>query len=226
MKSSEPLIINKTSILQYDKQINCFTLYVPIEKKSINIPNRNKCGIDPGVRTFLTCYADKEILEIGHNCHIRYKKYYDKIDKIRELNSKNHLSSKNFKKAINRRFDKIYNLTKDLHFKSSKYLCHKFDEIIIGKISTSKIVSKNNDLNKKSKRAMLSLSHFKFREILEYQCFKYNCKLKIVNEAYTSKTCHNCKQINNIGKSKTFECSKCKLKCDRDINASINIFNK
>ncbi len=73
---------------------------------------------------------------------------------------------------------------------------------------------------------MLSLSHYAFRQILEYQCIKYNCKLNIVNEAYTTKMCSQCKTINDVGKSKIFNCINCKFNCDRDINASINIYNK
>lgn len=40
--------INKTSILQYDKHLNTFKLYVPVDDTSFNINNRTKkCGIDP-----------------------------------------------------------------------------------------------------------------------------------------------------------------------------------
>ena len=73
---------------------------------------------------------------------------------------------------------------------------------------------------------MLSLSHFKFREILQYQCNKYNTQLNIVDESYTTKTCSNCNELNNIGSSKKYECKNCNFKCDRDINASLNIFLK
>ena len=75
---------------------------------------------------------------------------------------------------------------------------------------------------------MLSLSHYSFRERLEYQCKKYGCNLKVVDEAYTSKTCSECGIQTDVGKSKVFNCSnpKCKFICDRDINASINIYKK
>lgn len=226
MKSSEPINVNKTSILQYDKHLNKFNLFIPIEKESSNISDRTKCGIDPGVRTFLTCYSEKEILEIGENANEKYKINYKKIDKTRELFEKNEINKKKFTKSINHNFDKIKNLTKDLHFKVSNTLCKKFNTITIGKISTSNIVLNTNNLNKVSKRCMLSLSHYKFREILKYQCNKFNTKLNIVDEAYTTKTCSNCNEINDIGSSKKYDCKKCDFTCDRDINASINIFKK
>lgn len=226
LESSEEIGVNKTSILQYDKHLNKFILYIPIEKETKNVSNRTKCGIDPGIRTFLTCYSEKEVLEIGENSYKKYKKYYKRIDKIRELYSKNKIKYKSFNKSINRNFDKIKNITKDLHFKCSKYLCERFDTILLGKISTKDIVSKKNNLNKISKRSMLSLCHYRFREILEYQCNKYNTELKVIDEAYTTKSCSNCKKINNVGKEKVFNCKYCNFTCDRDVNASINIFNK
>lgn len=226
IRSSEELKVSKTSVLQYDKYLNKFLLYVPYERESINIENRIKCGIDPGIRTFLTCYSEKEILEIGDNDYKKYNKYQNKIDKIRELFSNNMKNKKSFKKGMNHYYDKIKNMTKDLHFKCSKYLCERFNTILIGKISTKDIVSNKNNLDKRTKRSMLSLCHFRFREILEYQCKKYNTELHIVDESYTTKTCHNCDEINEVGRSKVYECKGCGMKCGRDINASINIYRK
>ena len=117
-------------------------------------------------------------------------------------------------------------MTKDLHFKVSNTLCKKFNIITIGKISTSSVVLNTNNLNKISKRCMLSLSHFKFREILQHQCIKFNTQLNVVDESYTTKMCSKCSTLNNIGSSKKYECKSCNFKCDRDINASINIFKK
>ena len=231
MESSEPLnTIKKTSTLQYDKHLNRFTLYIPEEKECIKFSNNNdKCGIDPGVRTFLTCYSNKKIIEIGNNCYKKYKPIYKKIDKIRTLYSKKCISKKKFTKALNHYHDKIKNLTKDLHYKSARFLCQNFDNISIGKISTRNIVSKKkNKLNKISKRAMLSLSHYKFREeVLKHYCNKSNNIMNEIDESYTSKTCHSCFNINKKkNETKVFKCEKCNLICDRDINASINIYYK
>ena len=51
-------------------------------------------------------------------------------------------------------------------------------------------------------------------------------KVLTVDEFRTSKTCCNCKNIKKELKAeKTYECKKCKLVIDRDINASINIYD-
>ena len=47
-----------------------------------------------------------------------------------------------------------------------------------------------------------------------------------IDEYMTSKTCHNCKNIkNDLGSNKIYNCMNCNIKIDRDINASINIYN-
>ena len=47
-----------------------------------------------------------------------------------------------------------------------------------------------------------------------------------MTEYLTSKTCCHCGNINdNLGMSKVYECIKCPLRIDRDMNASINIYN-
>ena len=53
---------------------------------------------------------------------------------------------------------------------------------------------------------------------------KFGSKIKEISEYMTSKTCCKCGNINKkLGGNKIYDCSKCKLNIDRDINASINI---
>jgi transposase len=48
----------------------------------------------------------------------------------------------------------------------------------------------------------------------------------ICTEEYTSKTCGRCGELNNVGKSEIYRCSKCLLVIDRDINGARNILIK
>jgi len=128
---------------------------------------------------------------------------------------------------------KLKNAIKDLHYKSSKYLCKNYSEINLEGISTQKIISdtykngnkKKKPLNKKAKRILVTLSHYKFRMILDHQTKKYGIKLNIINPYQTTVECSKCGQINEVGTSEVYVCEnkKCKLNCGRDINAAINI---
>jgi transposase len=56
---------------------------------------------------------------------------------------------------------------------------------------------------------------------------KYKSNIKDINEYMTSKTCYNCQNVDNeLGSKKIYKCCKCCIEIDRDINASINIYNK
>jgi len=249
--------INKTFTLQYDKYYNKYFLFIPIEIKKVdnnleyyidkskinldkkvsikkvknNISNRiktdNKCGIDGGIRTFLTVYSPNETYEIGNDLKSTLKSYYKKIDKITSLKDTNVINEKKYKKGITKIHEKISNKINDLHWKASNFLCKKFNTICIGKLSTRSIVNnEKSNINELTKRLLYSLSHYKFRMILKMQCEKYNCNYKEINEYETSKRCHICKKINNVGSSKIYNCEYCNIRLDRDINASINIYNK
>lgn len=72
---------------------------------------------------------------------------------------------------------------------------------------------------------MLTWSHYSFRKILENKSKQYPwCKVFVVNEAFTSKTCGCCGFIHaKLGSSKTFKCPRCKIEMDRDVNGARNI---
>ena len=216
IKTSKSIIgIKSTSRLSYNKLTNEFYLYVP-EKISQNKLCNNKkiISIDPGVRTFLTGYTnDKHVLEIGSNVYKKIKRCHKKIKKIN--NSK--------KSAKTER--KIQNLVDDLHWKSIKYLCKNYKTVVLGEICTQSIMKGN--LHKMTKKVLQSLSHYKFRQRLTYKSNIYGTTFNSVREDYTSKTCGKCGNIDNkLGSKKIYDCRKCGVKMDRDVNASRNILLK
>jgi len=82
-------------------------------------------------------------------------------------------------------------------------------------------------IGSKSTRAMLTWSHYRFRERLAFKCRQQGAKLVIVDEAWTSKTCSACGIINHdLGKAKVFHCDHCSSTFDRDVNGAKNIFLK
>lgn len=60
------------------------------------------------------------------------------------------------------------------------------------------------------------------RNFLEYKARLAGVPLVVIRPAYTSQTCHRCKHIGHRN-GKRFECPKCGMILDADINAAINI---
>ena len=71
----------------------------------------------------------------------------------------------------------------------------------------------------------MTLAHYKFQQRLKDKSREFPlCRVEIVSEAFTSKTCGRCGKINEtLGGKAVFECANCQLKLDRDIHAARNI---
>lgn len=130
-------------------------------------------------------------------------------------------------KSLKKQRKKLSNYIEDLHNKVAKFLVMQYNEINIGKVNVKNMVANRNVnyLPKICKKRLLALSHFKFRMKLVALGKKWNCKINEVSEYKTSMTCSQCHNCQTIGTNKKFSCEKCKVNLDRDVNASINIYN-
>jgi len=139
---------------------------------------------------------------------------------------KDKLNKSKLKKGLNKYHLKLKNLIRDMHYKVSYDLVHRFNRIFIGKFSTKGILSKNNmTISKATKRMIGVLSPYQFRQILKYMGHKYGCQVIEVDEYMTTKTCSNCGKINDIGGSKVYKC-ECGMTADRDENSAKDIMKK
>ena len=250
MSASEDLIgIDKTVTLQYNSDTSKYILLVPIETSPKRImKEKSSCGIDLGVRSFVTGYSNEGVISMCNDSKNNQKlqNYHQKIDKINELLQKEdtvqvitttqkegeeqveHLKIKvlnrgKLLKGLRKYNKKKTDLVKDMHYKVSHILVNKYDEIYIGKLSTKSILSRNNkSLTKENKRMIGVLSPHMFRQRLKYMGHKYGCKVTEVSEYKTTKTCSKCGNEKDLGKMKIYEC-KCGMIADRDENAAKNI---
>ena len=130
MKTKESIIgINKNCTIRYDKYTFSYTLLVPIVLEPKNFNSRIKiCGIDPGIRTFLTVYSKDDCFNICESPKLN--KYFEKIDRLNGKLNKNYdprinceyikkyhtkfitpesKQTRKYKKAIGKVYDKIHN---------------------------------------------------------------------------------------------------------------------
>jgi transposase len=228
IKSSLPLnTIKQNSILQYDSYKNTYCIITPTNiNKTVLVNQYRKCGIDIGVRTYLTVFSKSETYEIGTNTYSTIDRIHERLDKIRTSYDKKIINKKQFSNLYIKYSDKLKNKISDMQNKTSNFLLSNFKTINIEKISIKHMVSNlTGNLREKTKRRLLTLSHYKLKMKLKQMAVKFDTKINEVSAYLTSKNCHNCLHTNvDLGNLKIFVCSKCKLVIDRDINAAINIY--
>ena len=217
---------HKNLEINYDsrivKQNNEYWLIIPI---SVTIQEKtapiNYCGVDPGVRTFMTTFGNHGCTEYDFN----YRKIQNMDDKIRRLKygalGKRNRVPKNKIIKCERRKENIIN---ELHWKTINHLLKTHDFIFYGDIKSHGIVKhgKNHTLNTR----MNNLKFYKFKQRLLFKATEKNKQVYFVNESYTSQTCCICGSNNKPGNSKIYSCATCNKKIGRDVNAAKNILMK
>ena len=222
--------------LIYDKYTNKYYIHVPQYVESKQQPeddDRNEiASMDPGEKTFQTVYGLDHVIFIGQKTSKVIWNRLEKIDTKKKKNkkktkTKSRKRNRNYKKAIDRHHRKIDHYVDELHNKTTIYLCRNYKRVMVTDFSSKKVNSKSGNLNKKSKRILGKLSHYRFRGKLQNKCEEYGTQYLEVNEAYTSKTCCKCGTIKkDLAGKRIYECDQCGFKCDRDVHGSINIFLK
>lgn len=81
-------------------------------------------------------------------------------------------------------------------------LFKNYDIINIGKVSIKSMISNlKGNIKEKTKRRLIGLKHYKFREYLLLNASRYDVKVNLVLEYLTSQKCFRCFGINKVGSS-------------------------
>lgn len=180
----------------------------------------NEIAFDPGIRTFLTGLSNDHIIEIGTTMAKMIERRLKAIDNI---NNNKNISIAKKKKIVQRRRNNIKNKIDDYHWKTIKYITSNYRYVSIGNFSTKEMVE--NDIHKMIKRIGQLFRFYVFHQRLQYKCFLNGIKYYKSDEYCTSKTCSNCGYFKkDLGSNKIYNCNRCGMKLDRDINASKNIY--
>ncbi len=202
-------------------------LLLLVEQESSPILSKKEIiSLDPGIRTFQTCYDPSgNILEFGKNDSDKIKEIYSKIDHLTSIKSNsNSKTRKSISKRILKLYDSIKGIVKNLHNQTASFLTKNYDKILLPSFDTSQML-RSKKLHRSVKRLMGSLSFFEFKEKMKQLCSSRGVSLFIVGEEYTSKLCGSCGSLNDVGSSKIYSCG-CGLRIDRDINGARNILLK
>jgi len=185
----------------------------------LKVPKQIQCpkpiqavGIDLGLKTTATLSSGE-----GFSTR-RLKELEHKLASAQRANKK-RLAKSIHKKIANRRKD-------DLH-KFTHKLASKTQLIVVGDVS-SQWMTKT-----RMAKSAADNSWGVLKRMLEYKANRHDSVFKIVNEAYTTKTCSTCGWLDSsnqifkkgpVGLSvRNWKCPSCGSDHDRDHNAAINI---
>jgi putative transposase len=220
----------------------CITLDVPRDENQVPSEMSRIATIDPGVRTPHTLYDPSgKLIEFGKGDIGHLYRLCHHLDRLRseidllpkrcsnlELKRYAHRKRWHMRRAWLRGSQRIRNLVDDYHKKVVHFLVTHYDVVLLPALETSRLIMrKARKLASKSVRAMVTWSHYRFRQRLLWKCRTIGCKVVVCGEAYTSKTCGSCGWIHEkLGGSKVFKCGQCGLEVDRDANGARNILLK
>lgn len=220
-------IREKIKEIKYDCRVKLendrYFLIVP-EEARIRRPENQRlpvCALDPGVRTFQTLFSEKISMKIAEHDFNRIYRLCYVLDKL--YSRRKRENTNRFNRKLKRIRWKIKDLISEIHHKLALFLVRTFDRIYIPVFETSRMVTK---LHSKVSRAMLTWSHYRFKEFLKLKGREYSCDVIEVDESYTSKTCGVCGKLNNVGSKEHWKCYYCGSEHDRDLNGARNIFIK
>jgi putative transposase len=206
-----------------DNYYICIPRYIDF----VHTDSRRVCAIDPGVRSFISIYDPHGLaFSIDDVNDVIFKKCLN-IDFLKSIKSKERSKRKRnrLSKKIYNLFQRIKSMISDMHHKISRWMSDNYNEVLLPSFETSQMTSKQKRISSKTSRAMLTWSHYKFKELLRYKMERSGGRVIDCKEYYTTKTCSCCGRINhNIKAEKTYECVNCKHVLNRDLNAARNIY--
>lgn len=209
-----------------------YFLLLTIDKKPKQVPKvhtKVKSG-DPGVNIFLTTYNPQGEAEfIGKGFNETLLSLLESLDILISQRDtlKNDPRRKRECKALERRCirlrKEIYYQKKELHNQVNNHVATSASLILYPKLDSQKLTLKERrTLRTKVVRQLLNLGHCTAFEKLKYKCMEHGTELLQVSEAYTTKTCPCCGELNACTHERIYRCG-CGFKAERDLNGAENI---
>ena len=197
----------------------CFAS-VLVETNVAQLPKTEKTvGVDLGLKSFLVTSDNQEIENPRY-----FRENQAKLKTAqRRLSRKKKGSNrrKKQKRKVAKIHQKIANQREHFLHQVTNQLVKENDKIVIEDLNVKGMV-KNGKLSK----SVIDASFATFRSQLTYKCAWYGKELVVADRFFpSSKTCSCCGHVKKILplSQRTYECDKCGLVIDRDLNAALNL---
>jgi len=212
-------------ILSYTISRECgqWHVAVAVETEVVKNTSNSKVGIDLGVKVLATCSDGKT--------YSRSKSTEKNASKLAKLNrelARKVYKSKNWYKQklkVQKLQLRIKNQRVDNLHKATTEITKNHGIICLEDLDVSSMIKKDKPSKFKSKsllKGIIDASFRQFRTMIEYKA----SKVLFVDRYYpSSKTCSSCNFIKQTLRlsDRIFNCPKCGMHLDRDLNASFNI---
>lgn len=220
-------IIKQTTIkLEGDRWYISFSCEIEVKDLTPSIPTATHAvGIDVGITQFATlAYGpDNQLQAIGHPHHL--ERYLPRLAKLSQELARKQKGSRNrlkCKRKLARLHARIRNQRNEFVHQLSTQIVKSHDVICVESLDVSKLLQEGS---RSLSRAIADASWSCFLRFLKYKAAEKGKHLIEVGQYYPStQLCSRCGNRQKLSLSeRTYTCSKCELKLDRDYNAAINI---
>ena len=211
----------KTMTIKVNKSNQWFIVFsCEIDVPKIKHHSKKKVGIDVGIESFATL-SDGEFIE-NPRFLIKSEKRLKLLNRRFSRKKKGSKNRKKFNFVLNKQYLKISNQRIDFLHKLSNTFANKYSSIAVEDLQIKNMV-KNHNLAKHINDASWGY----FIQMLSYKAIKSGGELIKVNPRNTSRICSKCGTKVDMPLSKRkFQCPKCFLVLHRDLNSSINIYDR
>jgi putative transposase len=215
-----------------------FRVLVPVKELKTPSPDQ-VVGIDSGAKRAFTTWDGQASLEAGHQNFGATAEEEAKLNKLKSKRDKYHeKGSRGYERltsrirdlecyVADRRRDNIHKLTTQLAKNHSVFVLEDLDVKGMTATASGTVEDPGTNVAQKSglNRVILSQGWSIFKAQLIAKAERYGCKVILINPAYTSQTCSECKHCDkkNRRSQSEFVCVACGYKDNADINAAKNI---
>lgn len=202
------------------------------ENQTVYTEHKGRIGIDLGVKELAVVSVNGEQMNFHNiNKSKRVRTLKHKLKHLQRKVSRKYRTNGNYEKT--KSILKTEAQIKEIHYRLANirlnYIhqtTHKLTELYPEVITMEDLNVSGMMKNRHLARAIQEQCFYEFRRQMEYKCEMKGIKIQFADRLYpSSKTCSCCGHIKKDLKLKdrTYICSECGLKIDRDFNAALNL---